>query len=135
MLIPIPEIRSINAEALDQALKGISAKCKGLVFDGELKIVADDDIKPDEIELLIAAARSHDPRQLTPEQQKLQQGKLDADALKNQIDQALSDLQAAKNAFQATPTLANAGPLLILLANTVIGILKALRYLFQRMAA
>lgn len=132
-IILVSGVSAVNADALDVALKAISPKCRGIVFDNALRLVLDDDTDGATEAALIAAAQAHNPATLTPEQAAIQQGKLDSDTLKAQIDQAITDLTAARNTFQGTPTLANAQPLLILLSNTVLGILRALRYILRRL--
>lgn len=131
-LILVSGVPAINADALDAALKAVSPKCRGIIFDNALRLVLDDDTDNATETALIATAQMHNPATLTPEQQILQQGRIDTESLKPQIDQAITDLTAARNAFQATPTLANAQPLLILLANITINILKVLRLILRR---
>lgn len=131
--VAVPGVTTINADALDAALKAVSVKCRGIVFDGSLRLVIDDDTDGATETALVAAAQAHNPATLTPEQAALQQGKADADAFKPQIDQTITDLTAARNTFQTTPTLANAQPLLILLTNAAILMLKGFRYILRRL--
>lgn len=58
----------------------------------------------------------------------------DTAALLTKIDTALTDIAAKQAAFQATPNLANAAPLLVELSQDMTDVLKALRYLIKRLS-
>lgn len=132
-LVTISGVSAINADALDAALKAISPKCRGIVFDNALRLVLDDDTDNPTQAALIAAAQAHNPATLTPEQAAVQQGKADSENFKPQIDQAIANITTGKSTLQATPNIANAIALLNIIADVNIGILKALRYILRRL--
>lgn len=132
-IILVPGVTAINSDALDAALKAISSKCRGIMFDETLRLVLDDDTDNPTQAALIAAAQTHNPATLTPEQATIQQGKADSETFKPQIDQAIADITAGRNTVQATPNVANAVALLVIIANVNIGILKVLRYILRRL--
>lgn len=131
-LILVSGVSAINADALDAALKAISVKCRGIIFDNALRLVLDDDTDGATEAALVAAAQAHNPATLTPDQAAIQQGKLDSDTLKAQIDQAISNITAGKSTLQATPNVTNAIALLVIIADVTVGILKVLRYILRR---
>jgi len=131
-LIDVPNVSAINAEALHAALKAQSAKFTGIAFDGQLRLVIQDDTDAPTILALVTSAQAHNPATLTPEQQVLISGKTDSEQLLGRISQALADIATKRTAFNTTPNLTTAGALLLELAQDVEGLLKFARYTITR---
>jgi hypothetical protein len=81
---------------------------------------------------LIDVCRAHDPNALTPTQQATATGRLDNADLIAKADKAITDISAKLATFQATPNLANAGPLLVELAQDVTAMIKALKFIAKQ---
>lgn len=127
-------LQAANIEALDKALKtaltvnicyGVSGDETGLYIDMA------DSADEGQITQAMQIAAVHDPAVLTTEQQEIVTGVANVSDLLSKVDTALTDLTTKRAAFQATPTLQNAGPLLLEVSQDLIGVLKALKYVLK----
>jgi len=128
-------LNTANIPLLDQQLKTALTvnKCFGVNADatGLYVVLSDDASGVDEIAAL-AVCTAHDPQVDTPEQAAEKVGKVNVAALLSAADTALADLAAKRAAFQGTPTLQNAAPLLVEVAQDLEGVIKALKYVLTR---
>lgn len=130
-LINVDNIQAINAELLDSQLKAIApVDCYGLTFDRDgLHIVVSDTITAQLVDTLKAVCVAHNHNDKTPAQIAEAAGKLDTADLLAKADKAITDISTKLATFQATPNLANASPLLIELAQDVVAMIKAIKFI------
>lgn len=127
-------LNTANIPLLDQQLKtALPAKCYGVNADATgVYVVLDDSATGADETTALSIATAHDPEVDTPEQAAEKVGKVNVAALLSAADTALADLSAKRAAFQGTPTLQNAAPLLVEVAQDLEGVIKALKYVLTR---
>jgi len=130
-LIPVPDMGTINTDLLDSQLKAAApTDCYGInLYQGVLSLVVSDTISPALVNTLVSVCRAHDGNALTPTQQAAATGKLDTADLLAKADKAITDIGTKLATFQATPNLANASPLLVELAQDVVAMIKAIKFI------
>ena len=133
-IIPVPDMGPINSDLLDSQLKAVApVDCLGVnTYNGAVSIVVTDTAAPVVVAALITVCRAHDANALTPTQQAAATGKLDTADLIAKADKAITDIGTKLATFQATPNLANAGPLLVELAQDVTAVIKALKFVAKQ---
>lgn len=133
-VILIPELLSANIPLLDSQLKAAApVDCYGVVADNVgLSIVVSDAITPALLATLKSLAIAHDPNGKTPEQAAEINGRADIADLLTKADTALTQLAAKEATFKANQNLANAGALLIEIADDLQAAIKVLKFIVKR---
>lgn len=128
------DITAANLDLLHRQLKTLlQDKFSGVSGDRNgFRITIADDTPQNQIAQAIALTLAHNPEDQTPEQAEAATGVANVSALLATIDTALTDLTAKRAAFQSTPTLANAAPLLLEVSQDLIGVLRAMKYVLKR---
>lgn len=122
---------SANIPLLDQQLKAaLSTKCYGVNADNTgLYVVLADDATVDEENTALSVASAHDPNVDTPEQAAEKVGKVNVASLLSAADTAIADLTAKRATAVATPNIANVGALVLSITDTLIAVVKCLKYI------
>jgi hypothetical protein len=133
-LITVPNVTSANFDLLDGDLKAAApSDCFGITGDvNGLSIVVSDTIAAPLLQTLKLIVQNHNPNAKTPAQQAEASGKVDTAALITAADTALAQLTSKLATFQATPNLANAGPLLIEITQDLIALIKFNKYMARK---
>lgn len=134
--ILIPNVQSINPDLLDSQLKAAApVDCYGLTLDKDgLHIVVSDTILPNLLATLQNLCLTHNSSQQTATQQADATGKTDTASLLSAADTALAQLASKLATFQGTPTLGNAGPLLVEAVQDLQATIKALKYIARKVS-
>jgi hypothetical protein len=127
-------LSAVNIALLDQQLKAaLPAVCYGLNQDGTgLFAIVSDDASPAALSQIVTIANAHNPNAETAEQTATRVGSIDMGTLLAKIDQAITDINTKQTTFKGSPTLGTAAPLLNEIADDMIGLLKAFKYLAKR---
>lgn len=124
-------LTSANVELLDQQLKAaLSAKCYGVNADATgLYVVLDDSASGADEATALSVCTAHNPNVDTAEQAAAKVGKTNIAALLAQSDTAIANLTAKRAAAEATPSIATVGALVLAITDTLISVVKCLKYI------
>jgi hypothetical protein len=124
-------LNTANIPLLDQQLKtALPAKCYGVNADATgLYVVLDDSATNADETTALSVATAHDPQVDTAEQAAEKVGKVNVAALLSAADTAIADLTAKRATAVATPNIANVGALVLSITDTLIAVVKCLKYI------
>ncbi len=124
-------LNTANIQLLDQQLKAaLPTKCYGVTadFTGVYVVLADDASNGDEGTALSVCA-AHDPEVDTAEQAAAKVGKVNIAALLAQADTEIADLTTKRATAVGAPTIGNVGALVLSITDTLIAVVKCLKYI------
>lgn len=124
-------LNTANIQLLDQQLKAaLPTKCYGVNADytGWYVVLDDSATGADEATALSVCA-AHDPEVDTAEQAAAKVGKVNIAALLAQADTAIADLTTKRATAVGAPTIGNVGALVLSITDTLIAVVKCLKYI------
>lgn len=130
-VILLAGVTQVNTDLLDRQLKTAAPNdCYGLNIDiNGVHIVVSDTIDNALLQTLKAVASAHNAAEDTPEQATTKTGKANIAALLASADSAIADLTAKRAAAVATPNISTVGALVLSITDTLLAVVKCLKYI------
>ena len=125
------QLQTANIPLLDKQLRtALTVLFEGVVADNTgLYLQLADAATQSDITQALATATAHDPNIDTAEQAAAKTGKVNIANLLAQADTAIADLTAKRATAVATPNIANVGALVLSITDTLIAVVKCLKYI------